>query len=180
MDEISGMAGPRCGGKQADTGRISFDNGAMDTRRLHDIRSEYFTTKATRTKDKKEFSRVIFVEKPARGGRVEALQALAAYEVEPETHVAVAQPRILTQEEDGVAQGESVGKVPEIRRDRGVDSFVVTNIRSLSTRHLAASPSPSTLETFSSSDTRLSKLSSDNLPTSNIVTAWFFRPCDIK
>ena len=34
MEEISGIAGPRCGGKAPDTGRISLDSGAIETRRL--------------------------------------------------------------------------------------------------------------------------------------------------
>lgn len=43
-------------------------------------------------------------------------------------------------------------------------------------KYFSASPSASNLDTFPSSSSRLSRLSSENFPTSNIVTARFFKP----
>lgn len=47
-------------------------------------------------------------------------------------------------------------------------------------RRASPSPSASSTETFSNSTRKLSKLSSQTLPTSNMVTACFFKPWNIS
>lgn len=88
---------------------------------------------------------------------------------------------VVAQEEDGVLQGEGVVKVAlglalrralHLQADRGGGCWVRLS-RSVSCRC-----SPIDLQellTFSSSARKLSRVSSDSLPTSNMVTAWLFR-----
>lgn len=98
---------------------------------------------------------------------------------------------VVTQEEDGIFQGQSVVKVTlglafccalHLERAQKTSERVIAHTSALNEfphryplDRCIPFPASSAGLTFSSSARKLSRVSSDSLPTSNMVTAWLFR-----